>query len=245
MTTAGLGIDGADRAAPWNGDAFRTRLFDALSLLLPCGEAFVIQAVSDWLAASPQAEAGLRSHAERFVREEMSHQRAHRLYNDGLACSGVPLQALEQRIESAVRELAPLDLRTRLALSAAFEHLTALLSAEVLCGPVWVTASPCRESRLWRWHCEEELAHRHLTTDLLRASRVGYLRRTGSLVLATCYLGIDVARLVFALCAHDVRCGAVSRGRLLLQACGLAWRTCPGVARMAAAWLGYLLPVRR
>ena len=109
MTTARLGIGGVDRAAPWNGNAFRTRLFDALSLLLPCGEAFVIQAVADWLVASPQAEAGLRSQAERFVREEMSHQRAHRLYNDGLARSGVPSQALEQRIESAVRELAPLD----------------------------------------------------------------------------------------------------------------------------------------
>ena len=243
MTAARLNIDGAGRDTPWNGDAFRTRLFDALSLLLPCGEAFVIQAVSDWLAASPQAEAGLRSQAERFVREEMSHQRAHRLYNDGLARSGVPSHALEQRIESAVHELAPLDLRTRLALSAAFEHLTALLSAEVLRGPVWLTASPCRESRLWRWHCEEELAHRHVTIDLLRASRVGYLRRAGSLALATCYLVIDVARLVFALCAHDVRRGAVGRGRLLLQATGLAWRAFPGVLRMAAGGLRYLMPM--
>jgi len=241
----GLSVDGAGRVAPWNGDAFRTRLFDALSLLLPCGEVFVIQAVSDWLAATPQAEARLRSQAERFVREERSHQRAHRLYNDGLARSGLPALALEQRVESAVRELAHLDLHTRLALSAAFEHLTALLSAEVLCGSVWLTASPCRESRLWRWHCEEEVAHRHVTIDLLRAGKVGYLCRTGSLVLATCYLGSDVVRLVSALCAHDVRRGAVGRGRLLLQACRLAWRACPGVLRMAAAWLGYLMPVHR
>jgi predicted metal-dependent hydrolase len=241
----GLSVDGAGRVAPWNGDAFRTRLFDALSLLLPCGEAFVIQAVSDWHAATPQAEASLRSQAERFVREEVSHQRAHRLYNDGLARSGVPARALEQRIESAVRELAHLDLPTRLALSAAFEHLTALLSTEVLRGSVWLTASPCRESQLWRWHCEEELGHRHVTTDLLRASNVGYLRRAGALALATCYLGIDVVRLVCALCAHDARCGAVGRGRLLLQACSMAWRASPGMLRMAAAWLAYLVRTRR
>jgi len=241
----GPSVDGAGRAAPWNGNAFRTRLFDALSLLLPCGEAFVIQAVSDWLMATPQADADQRSQAERFVREELSHQRAHRLYNDGLARSGVPSQALEQRVESAVRELAHLDLGTRLALSAAFEHLTALLSAEVLRGSVWLTTAPCRESRLWRWHCEEELGHRHVTVDLLHASRVAHLQRAGGLALATCYLGIDVVRLVFALCVHDARCGAVSRGRLLLQACGLACRACPSVLRMAAGWLAYLMPMHR
>jgi predicted metal-dependent hydrolase len=241
----GRSVDGAGCAAPWNGDAFRTRLFDALSLLLPCGEAFVIGAVSDWLAAAPQAEAGLRAQAERFVREEQSHQRAHRLYNDRLARSGAPAQALEQRIESAVRELSHLDLGTRLAMSAAFEHLTALLSTEVLRGAVWLTATPCRESQLWRWHCAEEIAHCHVTAHLLRAGKVGYLRRAGSLALATCFLGIDLTRLVFALCAHDVRCGAVSRGRLLLQAAGLALRACPGVLRMAAGGLRYLMPMHR
>lgn len=224
---------------------FRTRVFDALSLMLPCGEAFVIEAVSDWLAAAPQAEAGLRAQAERFVREEQSHQRAHRLYNARLASSGAPALVHEQRIESAVRELSHLDLGTRLAMSAAFEHLTALLSAEVLRGSAWVVASPCRESRLWRWHCEEEIAHSHVTADLLRAGKTGYLRRAGCLVLAVCFLGIDLARLVFALCAHDVRRGAASRGGLLLQAAGFAWRTLPGVLRMAVGGLGYLTPMRR
>ena len=144
----------ASAAAPWNGDLLRTRFFDALSLMLPSGEAFVIRAVTDWLEDQRHGGAAgeaLRAQALQFVREEQSHQRAHRLYNDRLAQQGLPARELEARIEAAVAGLAPLHLHTRLALAAAFEHLTAALSVQVLKGWPWLSrATPACSSRSGR-----------------------------------------------------------------------------------------------
>ena len=196
----------ASASAPWNGDLLRTRFFDALSLMLPSGEAFVIRAVTDWLEQHPDGDAALRAQAQQFVREEQSHQRAHRLYNERLAQQGLPARELEARIEAAVAGLASLHLHTRLALAAAFEHLTAALSVQVLKGWPWLSRqADGREARLWRWHCAEEVGHRHVVRDLAVASRVGIVRRAGCLLLASLYLGSDVARLLCGLLWQDLR----------------------------------------
>ncbi|WCM97314.1 metal-dependent hydrolase [Acidovorax sp. GBBC 1281] len=234
------------RMVPWNGDLFRTRFFDALSLLLPSGEAFVIDAISDAL----QADGGqgvsapaLRDEALRFVREEATHQRAHRRYNERLAQAGVPVSKLQGRVAAAVQDLAGLPLPTRLALAEAFEQLTALLSAQVLQGTAWLQGDG-REARMWRWHCEEEVGHRHVASDVARAFGVGYARRVACLALATLYLGIDLSRLMTGLLWRDMVDGHVRPLGLLGQATRFAWRTAPGVGRMAIASLAGLLPRR-
>lgn len=236
-------------APPWNGDSLRTRLLDALSLMLPAGEEFVIGAVADWLRDDVQAAGGsqaLRAQAQRFIDEERAHQRAHRLYNQRLAREGLPAVELEQRIRAAVAELAPLGLETRLALAAAFEHLTALLSREMLGGGPWLRAAgDSPQARLWRWHCAEEIGHRHLVSDLLAERRVGWARRAGCLLLASGYLGLDVARLLAGLLGHDLRGGTLRRGALAWQACRFVAAALPGLLRMAAGWWGHLAPLRR
>jgi predicted metal-dependent hydrolase len=236
-------------SAPWNGDHLRTRLLDAISLLLPAGEEFVIGAVDDWLrceARSTGADPALRDEAQRFIDEERAHQRAHRLYNQRLAQQGLPAAELEQRIRAAVADLGSLGLPTRLALAAAFEHLTALLSQEMLAGGPWLcAAADSRSARLWRWHCAEEIGHRHVVADLVAASRVGYMRRAGCLLLATAWLGLDVARLLASLLRQDLRSGALRRGALAAQAGRFSVAALPGVLRMAVGWWRSLVPVRR
>ena len=232
---------------PWNEDVFRTRLFDALSLLLPSGESFVVasveQAASSLDENSPRYVA-LQREALRFVREEVAHQRAHRLYNDRLQRDGAPALELEQRIETVTRRLYTLDLHTRLAFATAFEQLTALISHEILRGSVWLSGNACRQVDLWRWHCAEEIGHRHVTPSLLSALRVSAWRRVACFVVATAMLIVDVAGLVAALCAHDVQRRAVSRLTLLGQACRFAWRVSPSVVRMTGRWIGLLFALR-
>jgi predicted metal-dependent hydrolase len=224
----------------WNGDAFRTRLFDALSLLLPAGEAFVIQAVQDWLDTQPDGDPWLRAEAGRFVREERAHQRAHRRYNTELAAV-TPLAAqMEARIARAAEQLGGLGLPMRLALAEAFEHLTGLLSAEVLRGDVWLSAQPSREGRMWRWHCAEEIGHRHVTAELLRSIRLRPGQRSLALVLASVCIASDTARLTWALCRQDVRRGSVRPAALAAQAARLLRRASPGLLRMALGWCGHL-----
>jgi uncharacterized protein len=229
----------------WNGDALRTRFFDGLSLLLPAGEAFVIRAAQDWLDAHPAADARLRAEAGRFIREERSHQRAHRRYNAELHDVVPVARECERRITAAVAELDGLGLGMRLALAAAFEHLTALLSAEVLRGDAWMAEEPRRECRMWRWHCAEELAHQHVAGDLLRSTGPRPGQRVLALLLASCYLAGDALSLTWALCRHELREGRVTRGELLAQAGRFLWRATPGLCRIALGWGGAAVLLRR
>lgn len=233
-------------AAPlWNGDVLRTRLFDGLSLLLPAGEEFVIRAAQDWLDAHPSADRRLRAEAQRFIREERSHQRAHRRYNARLHEAMPIARECELRIAAVVAELDRFRLPMRLALASAFEHLTALLSAEVLRGDAWVDDTPRRECRMWRWHCAEELAHCHVADDLLSAMRPVPGLRLAALLLASLYLAADAFSLTWALCRQDRREGRASAGALLVQAGRFAWRAAPGLLRIAAGWGAPLLPAVR
>jgi predicted metal-dependent hydrolase len=236
--------------ALWNGDPLRTRLLDALSLLLPAGEAFVIRAVTDWLDtqhhATEPASDTLRAQAQHFIDEERTHQRAHGLYNQRLAQQGLPALALAERMCQAAAQLNPLSLSTRLALGAAFEHLTVLLSHEVLKGQPWLSPdSDGPQAHLWRWHCAEEIGHRYVMLDLAAHHGVGTLRRVACLLLASLYLGGDVLGLLVTLLRHDLRHGHVRRGALALQTVRFTWAALPGLLRMAGGWLAYLGPMRR
>lgn len=179
----------------WNQTPFRSYLFNAFSLLLPSGEQFVIRAMEDAVTRLPEG-APLQEEVVQFVREERAHQRAHRLYNTQLAAQGYKAVALEARIERAVQGLEQaLAWKERLALAAALEYLTALISRQALRGEGWLVHNACRQSSLWRWHCEEEVAHHGVALRLLNeVGQVGYGRRLGLYVLASLILLGDVAR---------------------------------------------------
>lgn len=232
----------------WNhGDAFRSRLFDAISLLLPCGEQFVITATADWLRTAQQSAsmATLQRDVLRLIREEHAHSRAHRLYNERLAVHA-PAQQLEQRVVSAMEQMAGWELSTRIAFSAAFEYLTALLSEEVLRPRgVWLDENTTQQVRLWRWHCEEEINHRHVAQDVADAMGIGLGRQALVFFAAAFYLCADIAVALATLLMSDVRAGRIGMARVLLQAAGFGVRALPSVLRMAGKSVRHLVVSRR
>lgn len=224
--------------SPWNGDWVRTRFFDAISLLLPSGESFVIEAVCDGLRHAPAPQ--LREEVDRLAREEIAHRRAHLQYNERLARTDTPAGELERGIEALVTDLSDLPMLQRVALAAAFEHLTALLSTEVLRGSAWLRPDTTPESRLWRWHCQEEIGHRHVASLVARHCGIGGGRRAVALLSATLWLGLDVLRLMLTLLGHDVRQGRVSAPQVIRDFSRFAWNALPGALRMAPGWLRWL-----
>jgi hypothetical protein len=230
---------GARGPLPWNGTIPRTRFFDALSLLLPAGEAFVIDTLEGWSdQAGVSLDAAARCELDRFIREERAHQRAHRLYNRALVESAPSAAAAARRAEDAVAQLQPLPLVDRVALAAAFEQLTALLSHEVLAHghllpPEQVQSS---QARLWRWHAAEEIGHCHVATQAADQFGVRAPQRALALCLATGYLGLDVLRAWTALCRSDIAAGA-SRRTVAIDTLDFAIRSTPSMARMALGWL--------
>lgn len=229
------------QSKPWNGTIARTRFFDALSLMLPAGESFVIDALEAWAAEPGQLAAGNASELARFIREERAHQRAHDLYNRALIAEAPSAFAAARRAEQAVAGLRTLPLIQRVALAAAFEQLTSVLSHEVLARRhLLARAGSSPQARLWRWHAAEELRHCHVATQAARVYGVGGFRRIVALCLATAFLAMDLLRGWIALCAGDIAAGAPRR-KVALDALCFAIQSMPTLARMTAGWLRCLL----
>src|SRR5213595_2767681 len=88
------------------GDAFRTSLFNALSMSFPVGELFFIDSVRKGFKALPAHKQDLlRAEVQGFIGQEATHRRLHSLYNAQLEKLG-----LQNRWEArALERLEPLE----------------------------------------------------------------------------------------------------------------------------------------
>ncbi|MGF6851256.1 metal-dependent hydrolase [Paraburkholderia sp. CI3] len=229
---------------PWNRTLLRSRLFDALSLLLPAGETFFVATLEQWLAQPGDVpDARLRAELGRFIREERAHQRAHDRYNAALIARTPAASAAALRAARAADQLAGWSLPSKMALVAAFEHLTTVLSREILERPYLMVDDASLQSLTWRWHAREELDHSHIAMEAAAQYGIGRARLVLALVLATGYLAFDVLQCTRALCRCDVAAGA-SRWKLLADACSFAIGGLPSLARMALRWWDIVMPAR-
>src|SRR6187455_2414967 len=72
------------------GDAFRSALFNALSMSFPVGEQFFIDSVRDGLKALPQdMQERCRAEVQGLIGQEATHRRLHALYNGQLEKLGL------------------------------------------------------------------------------------------------------------------------------------------------------------
>lgn len=176
------------------GDAFRTALFNALSMSFPIGEQFFIDSVREgFKALPPDSQEALREEMQGFVGQEATHRRLHSLYNAHLEGLG-----LENRWEPRARErlklLEGLDPRHAVAITAANEHFTAILADWLLKNPDVLGESDARLKTLWLWHSAEESEHKSTAFDIYAALggdrewRITWFRR-----ITTIFLG-DVIR---------------------------------------------------
>ena len=218
----------------WNRTVPRSRVFDALSLVVSAGEVLVIDTIEHWRrTASHGAPPNVLIEADRLIREEAAHRRAHERYNAALILATPGAARVADRARQATAELAHLNLATRLALVVAFEQLTVALSREVLRRPDLLPAADTRHTRMWRWHAAEEIAHGHIAALVATHHGIGRLRLTLALCTATVYLAIDIVRGTFTLCRCDLAAG-YPRLRFARDIALFTISSLPSLARMAA-----------
>jgi predicted metal-dependent hydrolase len=182
----------------WNGgDAFRTALFNALSMSFPAGEQSFIDSVKKGLAALPaSARERFEAEARGFIGQEATHRRIHQLFNEHLSHQGL-VNHWEPRILRRVKLLQRLahdEPRTLLAATAAIEHLTALLSEYLLSHPAVLEGAEPRLQNLWLWHACEESEHRCTAFDLYRALGGNETWRVRLFRLVSLHFAIDLLR---------------------------------------------------
>jgi predicted metal-dependent hydrolase len=194
----------APLARHWaGGDAFRTAFFDALSMSFPLGEQFFIDAVRDGVKALPaDAQARFADEVRGFVGQEATHRHLHARFNAHLAQQGLT-NGWEARIRERTQALAGVDVRHRVAITAATEHFTAIFADHLLAHPQSLDGVEPRLRTLWLWHCAEESEHRSTAFDVYVAlgGNLAWRRRWFRVVSA--YFVTDLLRQTLANLWHD------------------------------------------
>lgn len=228
-------------ARRWNGgDAFRSALFNALSMSFPAGEQVFIDSVRKGLTRlDGPARERFEAEARGFIGQEATHRRVHELFNEHLARQGF-VNHWEPRIHRRIARLQRLagdEPRAWLAVTAATEHLTALLAEHLLSRPELLEGAEPRLRDLWLWHSSEESEHRCTAFDLYRALGGNEKWRRRFFRLVSWHFATDLLRQTL----HNLwRDGALARWSTWRS----AWATLFGPAGLvrcqARAWRRYL-----
>lgn len=173
----------------WHGaGAFATHLSDALSSTFPFGEAFFVRSVLAYRDRidDPATQQRIRA----FAAQEGQHSRLHDEHVALLLAAGDRLirgrNAFLDRILHLHNRYTP---KLSLAITAALEHLTAILARRLLRDDAAATdAMDPTMARLWRWHALEEAEHKSVAFDVLMRVAPGRARRVFAMVIATFFL---------------------------------------------------------
>jgi predicted metal-dependent hydrolase len=226
------------------GCAFRTALFNALSMSFPAGEQLFIDSVRQGVAALPEDEqARWRDEVAAFVGQEATHRHVHAQFNRHLAAQGLDNRWERRILARRARQLEPLTearrVRAWLGVTAATEHLTAVFAEWLLTHPQVLDGAEPRLRDLWLWHSAEETEHRSTAFDLYRANGGNELWRKRLFRIVLTHFVLDLTRQTLH---HLHRSGVLWRPATWAG----AWRTlCArgGLLRASVGpWLRYLNP---
>ena len=213
-----FGLDG-DIPRWWFGnDPFKTRFFDAMSLLFPEGERFFIECVRDY--RDQISDPVLLGQVKDFTFQEGQHGMVHTAYNARIAEQGIAVDkiiAQEKRILAGLRKYMPAGYT--LAHTAAVEHMTAIMAHGFMNDPEVFEDADERMRALFVWHGVEEIEHKAVAFDVLKkVAKVGYLTR----VLSMAYVSLVFPLHVFLIMRHMFKVdGVQSRFKVWIK--GLRW----------------------
>jgi predicted metal-dependent hydrolase len=152
-----------------DGDLVMSHVVAHLSALFPEGEDFFVRSVRRF--ADQITDPELQSRVQGFIGQEVTHGREHRALNERLQQMGYPTRRIDRithrDFKRFERLLSPL---TCLAVTAAFEHYTAVLAEMLLSEERAQAILGSTEVRsMLLWHAIEESEHRSVAFDVYRS----------------------------------------------------------------------------
>ena len=173
LTVRRLLVDlGTPLSSRWHRNDFLTQYLNALSMSFPVGEQFFIDSVRGALPFLPEGAEGqaLREEITRFIGQEATHRHIHAQYNAHLEAQGLVnrWQHWATRRLQVAHQMG-MHPKSLLAVTCAYEHLTATLAQATLQHADWLDGAEERMQTLWRWHASEEIEHSAVAYDLYQA----------------------------------------------------------------------------
>jgi len=226
----------------FGGDAFKSRFFDAMSLLFPEGEKFFIDCVRDYKAEVTDPE--LIQEVKDFTFQEGQHSMVHIRYNNHLERQGINVPAImeqQRRMIGWTRKKFPR--KNTLAETAAAEHITAMMAEYILGHPEDMGEADPRIRAIYFWHAIEETEHKAVAFDVLqKVAGAGYFTRIFGLIAETILFPFFIFQIMRHMFRRD---GFNRRERLKLWSKGLWWLYGPPhglFVRMLPTYLSYYKP---
>lgn len=155
---------------------------------IPYGERFFIACMAPHLKKIK--DKALKRRAIQFIREELSHSKAHyRLYLQ-VVKPHYPTLRIKKRFYQKCFTLCALLLgnKVRLAIVAGMEHFTAIAGEYYLSKPQKLNGMHESIKNLWLWHFKEEVAHKTVALDILNSTGKNYIIRIFGYFLAGFFL---------------------------------------------------------
>ena len=197
-------------ARHWHGgDAFLSQYYNALSMSFPVGEQSFIDAVKAGLVLlndmpGTLENARLQLDAAQFIGQEATHRHIHGLYNAQLEKQGLVNRWQHwatRRIDYGRKH--QVHARHLLAITAAYEHCTAVFADGTLRYGSWFDAAEPRMATVWRWHAAEETEHRAVAFDLYQALGGNYAWRMRWYLYVLLLFALDASRQTVLNLWHD------------------------------------------
>lgn len=89
------------------------------------------------------------------------------------------------------------------SLSAAGEHFTAIAADLFLRDTQWFEDVPKQYSAIWRWHCIEEIEHKHVAFDVFKAVNGSYGMRILGMLMMTLFFMLLYVKPIWFMMKHD------------------------------------------
>jgi len=224
----------------WFGnDPFRTRFFDAMSLLFPEGEKFFIACVRDYRERI--TDPALAAQVKDFIYQEGQHGMVHTAFNEHLKAQGIAVDRILQKQKDIMfggfRKYLPKVFT--LGQTVASEHMTALMAHGFFDNGMFADADP-RVRAMYAWHAVEEIEHKAVAFDVFqKVARGSYFTR----VLSMLQVSLGFPLHVFMIMQHMFKVDGV-KNRVRVWAKGLWWLYGPGgvYPRLMRHYLAYYKP---
>ncbi len=147
------------------GNPYTSHLWNALSILAPKTEGFLIRAMKK--ARPKVTDPALRAQVESFLVQEALHSRHHASLNARLASLGYDVERAAALAEERLRTLTDEDdVRGALTFVIVGEYAIYAIAKTVLESPAVLAGMVPEVRRLMEWHCLEEMEHQSVASEV-------------------------------------------------------------------------------
>lgn len=220
-----FGLDGDDIPTYWMaGDPLKTRMMDAVQSTFPDGERYFISTVRAFRDQIDSPE--LLAEVKDFMMQEGQHGMVHTQYNERLARQGQDIERFTHYIKSiSDKRLRRYSAQYNVALTAAFEHFTAMMAELFFAEKAMLAGADERVRAMFAWHAVEEMEHKSVAFDVMqKVAKVGYLRRTLAMTHAAFMFTVVSSFMTLTMLRND---GMSLGQRLRLFGKNIGWLLSP------------------